>query len=53
MMEFVEAIHALGGTVEPAHTHDKPISVRVPRRHEAKAKELVDKLSEDLAKFRS
>lgn len=52
IMAFVEAIEALGGRVLPKQIHDDPWTVDVPKRHEAKAKELLLKLEDDLKKAR-
>lgn len=46
MLEFVEAIQALGGTVHPI------VEVEVPPEHKERAKVLLDKLTDDLAKVR-
>lgn len=51
LLAFVEAIEALGGKVEPAIEHDRPLSVVVPKQHEARATELIDKLQADLARL--
>ncbi len=50
MLAFVEAIQALGGTVEPLLVHDDDVRVSVPKEHEEKANAIIDKFLLDLAK---
>lgn len=52
MLEFVEAIQALGGVVHPIQVHDASVEVEVPPEHKERAKALLDKLTDDLAKAR-
>lgn len=52
MLEFVEAIEALGGTVHPIQVHDLSVTIDVPSESKERAKALLDKLTDDLAKAR-